>query len=85
MKSDSRAYRLGWKSLDFIGKRQGKRGGWRGAYPELLHIGSWTGFMRIKILSQRRPNIAVIIAIFVLLLCLLPLVWELASAILQNL
>src|SRR6516162_9119810 len=56
-----------------------KRGGWRGAYPELLHIGPWTRFMRRKTLSQRRFDIAVIIAIFLLLLCLLPLVRELVS------
>ena len=60
-------------------------GGWRGAYPELLHIGSWTGFMRRKTFSQRRLDIAVLIAIFLLLLCVLPFGWELVSAVLQHL
>ena len=41
--------------------------------------------MRRKTLSQRRFDIPVIIAIFLLLLCLLPLVWELAAAVLQYL
>jgi len=51
----------------------------------LLHIGPWTKFMRRKTFSQRRFDIAVIIAIFFLLLCLLPLVRELASAVLEYL
>ena len=41
--------------------------------------------MRRKTLSQRRFDIAVIIAIFLLLLCLMPLVWELALVVLRYL
>jgi len=41
--------------------------------------------MRRKTFSQRRLDIAVLIAIFLLLLCVLPFGWELVSAVLQHL